>query len=213
MRTDELIDQLSTSPAPVHAGALQGRLLLAGGLGAALTLALVFFWLKIRPDLMIAAGGGFFWMRAGYTVALAAAGFWACERLARPDGRARRATWSGLAVLALFVALATIQFSTASPDSRHAMMMGSSWRICSGNILLLGLPILALTLLTLRRLAPTRPSFAGAAAGLFSGALAATFYGLHCQEVSAVFVAIWYSLGVALCTLAGALAGRWFLRW
>jgi len=53
----------------------------------------------------------------------------------------------------------------------------------------------------------------GAAAGLAAGASAATLYGLHCPEVSALFVLIWYSLGMLVAAAIGALAGPRVLRW
>jgi hypothetical protein len=65
----------------------------------------------------------------------------------------------------------------------------------------------------MRRFAPTRPTLAGAAAGLLSGGLAATVYGLHCQETAIPFVAIFYTLGIVLSTAAGAIIGSRVLRW
>ncbi|MDG2520936.1 NrsF family protein [Caulobacter segnis] len=68
-------------------------------------------------------------------------------------------------------------------------------------------------LLAMRAFAPSRPAVAGLAAGVFSGALAATVYGLSCAESTATFVATWYTLGMAMSGALGALAGRWVLRW
>ena len=54
---------------------------------------------------------------------------------------------------------------------------------------------------------------AGAAAGLLAGATGALAYALHCQEMEAPFLAIWYLLGMLIPAALGALAGRWLLRW
>lgn len=54
---------------------------------------------------------------------------------------------------------------------------------------------------------------AGAAAGLLTGAIAATAYGLHCPEATAAFVATWYTLGMAAAAGLGAVVGRFALRW
>ena len=54
---------------------------------------------------------------------------------------------------------------------------------------------------------------AGAVAGLVAGGVGATLYAMHCTDDSPLFVALWYSLAVALVALAGAAAGRWLLRW
>jgi len=75
------------------------------------------------------------------------------------------------------------------------------------------LPALAAALHALRALAPTRPVAAGAACGAFAGALAAIGYALACSETSSAFVALWYTLGVALSAAAGALLGPRVLRW
>jgi hypothetical protein len=65
----------------------------------------------------------------------------------------------------------------------------------------------------LKGLAPTRLRLAGAAAGWLSGALAALVYCLHCPEIEAPFVGIWYLLGMSIPTLAGGLLGPRLLRW
>ena len=64
-----------------------------------------------------------------------------------------------------------------------------------------------------RGLAPTRPRMAGLAAGVFAGSLAALGYALACPEVSITFVAVWYSLGIALSGLLGCALGGRILRW
>jgi len=54
---------------------------------------------------------------------------------------------------------------------------------------------------------------AGAAAGLFSGALGAFVYALHCPELSPAFIGTWYVLGIAIPTALGALTAPRSLRW
>jgi hypothetical protein len=78
---------------------------------------------------------------------------------------------------------------------------------------LLSLPALAGALWVLRSLAPTRPRAAGFAAGLFAGAAGAFGYAFACVEESAAFIALWYSLGIALAGALGALLGPRVLRW
>ena len=50
-------------------------------------------------------------------------------------------------------------------------------------------------------------------AGLFAGGVAAAIYAAHCPDDSPLFVALWYSLGIAIVALVGGLAGRLALRW
>jgi hypothetical protein len=65
----------------------------------------------------------------------------------------------------------------------------------------------------LRGAAPANPTAAGALAGLAAGGIGGAVYGLHCFDDSPLFVAIWYPVGIALMTTAGALIGRRVLRW
>ena len=78
---------------------------------------------------------------------------------------------------------------------------------------MLALPVMASTLWMLRRMAPTKLTLAGAAAGLTAGAVAAFVYAFSCDESAMPFVLIWYGIGMALPTAAGALLGRAVLRW
>jgi hypothetical protein len=213
MQTDELIALMAADAAPVARFAPARRLALGAGAGAIVVLLLVKVWLGLRPDLAEAAGGAFFWIKAAYTAALGVAGFWAVERLGRPGVSAKRAAGLGAAVFLLFVCVALVQGFSLSGPARLIALEGVSWTVCTRNIAILAAPLLAITLLILRQLAPTRPTLAGCAAGAFSGGLAATLYGLHCPEATFVFIALWYTLGVAVSAGIGAALGRWTLRW
>jgi hypothetical protein len=213
VRTDDLIDQLAAQPQAIPAGAVQRRFVgvaVAGGLAA---LVMVLAWLGTRQDLADAVTGRMFWMKATYTALLGVAGFWALERLARPDGAPKKALLFGACVLALFVGLGFGQWLAADWEHRRMMMRGHSWTVCARYILMLALPGLAATLIVLRGMAPTRPTLTGFAAGAFAGGVAATIYGLHCGETTMVFVGTWYTIGVLATGALGAVLGRWVLRW
>jgi hypothetical protein len=209
--TDDLIAALALDFGPARK--VSPRLMAAAGLGGLAAFALVALWLGFRPDIAEAPATRMFWMKAFYTALLALGGFWAVERASRPAGSPRKGMILALAVFGLWAALCMWKFMGAAPADRMPMLMGQSWRICTLNILVLGLPILAATLVVVRGMAPTRLTLAGAAAGLFSGGLGATIYGLHCPEHAMAFVAIWYTLGVAAVTALGAVLGHWVLRW
>jgi hypothetical protein len=211
LKTDDLIEALSLELEP--AAPVRPRLLGGAAAGGALALALVALWLGFRPDLAHAPATRMFWMKASYTALLGLAGFWCVDRLARPAGSARRGATLALAVFGLLALGGALQFAAAPADARMPMLMGESWRVCPRNIVVLSVPILAITLAVVRNLAPTRLAAAGAAAGLLAGGLAATIYGLHCPEHTMAFVAVWYSLGVGATAVLGALAGPWALRW
>ena len=59
----------------------------------------------------------------------------------------------------------------------------------------------------------TRPRLAGAVCGLVAAGIAATFYALHCDDDSPLFVAVWYTLGIGIVTTMSAVIGGRVLRW
>jgi hypothetical protein len=118
-----------------------------------------------------------------------------------------------LVVAAIMVLLGVIALLTAPAGGHVAAVLGHSWARCPVNVLLLSLPALAGALWALRGLAPTRPRGAGLAAGLLAGGVGALGYSLSCTELSPAFVAVWYSMGIALTGGLGAMLGPWLLRW
>jgi len=101
----------------------------------------------------------------------------------------------------------------ADPSERPALVFGSTWRTCPFNIATISLPLMVAIFWAMKGLAPTRPAWAGAGSGLLAGALAAAAYALHCPEMQAPFLAVWYVLGMAIPAVAGALIGPRLLRW
>jgi len=213
MKTDELITLLARDAAPVDPGVLPRRLSALALAGAVAALVIMVPWIGFRPDLPDAFADPTFWMKAIYTVGLGAAGFLLAERLSRPGANGRLGWTMAAACAAAIAALAAAQLVTMPSEQMPAAIMGGSWDSCPLLIFVLALPGLAAILSTMRRFAPTRTALAGAAAGLLAGGVSATVYGLHCDENAAPFVAVWYSLGVALTVAAGAIAGSRVLRW
>jgi len=213
MQTDDLIDALAGEVAVVPRAEPQRRLALTALAGGLMAFVLVAVWLGLRPDLAEAIGGDVFWIKAGYTLALAGAFFYAGERLSRPGVAAGRAWGLALAIVTVFAGLGLFQWSAMPAAHRLAALQGVSWRVCTRNILVLGAPMTLMCVMSMRGLAPTRAMAAGFAAGAFSGAVAASVYGLHCPETPLIFTAIWYTLGVGACGALGAVLGRWLLRW
>lgn len=213
MKTDELITLLARDATPVKRRALPMRIGAFALLGAGIALALLVAWLGIRPDLAAAASGMTYWMKTIYTFGLGVAGFALVERLSRPGARGRAGWLIAGALAGVMVLIAAMQLMATPADQMAPAFMGSSWDKCPWRILVLALPGLAIGLGAMRSLAPTRPALAGAAIGLLAGGLAATVYGLFCQETAAAFVAVWYTIGIALSVALGALAGSRLLRW
>lgn len=212
MKTADLINLLGQNAAPVARGVAVRRLGVSLALGGAVTLGAVVFWLRCQP-LIPAASQGWFWLKAGYSVTLTVSAIMCVRRLATPGASLGGAPWLAVAAIATMASLGVGQLIASDPGVRLAIWLGQTWRVCSPLILLLAAPIFAAMTLALRTLAPTRLAMTGAASGVASGALAAAVYGLHCPEQAAAFVVTWYSLGIAASGLAGAVAGRWLLRW
>lgn len=212
MRTDDLIAQLSTGLEPVKTGAVTRILLISAGVGIVASIALMLGHLGLRYDFDTAISSFGLWMKVTYTFAIAGFGLWLVERAGRPGAdMTRPITMLALPLLAIAL-LAALQLSAPGVDMNR-MVMGYSSDVCATNILIVAAPILLAVFWALRQLAPTRLTLAGAGAGLFAGAAGATVYAFHCMEATAPFIAIWYTLGIALTTALGALLGRFLLRW
>jgi hypothetical protein len=212
MTTDDLIEQLGQDLQPVARRAIERRLALGIMLGIFGSVGLIVATLGIRPDLPEAMGGTSFWMKWAYTTSIALAAAALTFRLARPDAAKFGHWWFALPILLL--ALIGISELAATPRSQWlAMWIGGTASKCPFLVLGLSIPILACLLWSMRRFAPTHLAAAGAAAGLTAGAFAATVYCLHCTESSAIFVLTWYSLGILMAAVFGALIGPRFLRW
>lgn len=211
--TDELIDRLSAELKPVPRHAMRYLLLGALGVGAVVAWLSMHMMLGLRGDYPQAFSNPVFWIKFGYTLALAVFGAVATFVLARPEGFTRW-PWLAAGLVAIGLAVgAAAQLSGVDPDTAHALMWGVSSLICPWYIALLSLPALVAILLAVRQLAPTRPTLTGLSAGLFAGGTGAWIYSFHCQENGLAFLLIWYTLGIALVALLGALAGRFVLRW
>lgn len=212
MKTDDLIAMMARDAKPAARGAVPRGLLLVGAAAAIVALMILWPWLGLR-DMSQAVGSGSYWMKTVYTAILAIGGFLVAERYARPGVRSRAGLLVAIGGMLALGLVAAAQLVSLPPDGLGAALLGSTWDQCPWRVAVLAAPGLLATLLVMRCFAPTRPALAGAGAGLFVGGVAATVYGLHCAETSAAFTLIWYTAGVALSTLLGAVAGSRILRW
>lgn len=211
MKTDDLIDALAAGLQPAPPARLNALLLACA---AAASVAAVAILLGVRPALAEVLSSPNTWMKGLYTAGLAGAALWLSARAGRPgvDTRAPLAALAAVAGLAVFWGALELLMTPGS--ERLADWLGRTWTVCGRNILLVSAAAAVPTFLSARRLAPTRPAFSGFALGVATGGIAATAYGvLHCPESTAAFVATWYTIGIALAGVIGAVAGRFALRW
>jgi hypothetical protein len=185
----------------------------AAGLSAAFAAIVVCGVFGPRPDLAAAAETARFLFKLAVTITLAVSAFRLAQALSRP-GESLRHVAPFLAVAPVLLAIAvTFELMLVPPETWSSGLLGRNGLSCLASILLVGIGPLALFLMVLRHGAPTRPAVAGAAAGLLAGAMAATFYVVHCTDDSPLFVATWYMIAVAGLTALGAAAGNRFARW
>jgi hypothetical protein len=169
--------------------------------------------LGLRPHLFSLLGDPRILFKLGLTHLLIGLSAWIVLRLVKPAADVRGPAVS-LAVVPALLGAAVFAELIVLPESLWIQRaIGSNAAFCLMSIPFLAALPLAGTLLALRQGAPENPSFAGAAAGLFAGAIGAAFYATHCPDDSPLFVAAWYSLAIGFVAAAGALAGRRFLRW
>ncbi|MBZ9655284.1 NrsF family protein [Phyllobacterium lublinensis] len=213
MTTNDLIARLSAELKPVSRFAVIRRVLMGLGLSLIASAVLMWMWLGMRADLADAATTMPFWSKFFYTLILAAAATWAVKRIAHPLGSIGVSLGVIAATIVVMIILALVQMAMSPPEEYMAMLKGRSVAVCTFNIVMLSLPLLVGGLWVLRGLAPTRLAVAGAAAGLAAGAIAAFVYSFHCSESAMPFIAVWYTLGVLVPGLIGAITGRYILRW
>lgn len=213
MKTDELMNLLAADTAPVPRRAGERRFALAMGVGMLLALAWVQARHGIRGDLGEVWATSAFGLKLAMPLAVAASGLATLFRLSHPGARVggwMAGLWFPVILLWLWALAVLVQ---AEPGGRMALVLGSTWRGCVFNVTATAVPVGLALFWTIRGLAPTRPAWTGAVAGWLAGAVGAAVYALHCPEMAAPFLAIWYVLGMAVCAMLGAIAGRRWLRW
>ncbi|MEP9347361.1 NrsF family protein [Xanthobacter sp. KR7-225] len=213
MKTEDLIAALSADAAPRGPSLRTGVFLALAG---ALVVGAVVLHetLGVRGDAVAAlTTSARFVFKFVVTAALAATALNLALKLSRPGARIAAAA-AGLAVPALLLAAAVgLELLVVPPARWGAHAVGSYWLTCLTFGPVISLGPLALLLLALKRGAPDVPWRAGLVAGLAAGGIGTFFYAAHCPDDSPLFVALWYSLVVAMMGGLGALIGSRVLRW
>lgn len=213
MKTDELIAMLSRGAEPVAPRALQRRYAAALGWGGLAAAMLMVGMLGVRPDIAEAVRLPMFWVKFAFPAALLAGALLAMLRLARPGVSLGRVPAALAApVLAMWL-LAAMVLLSAAPGERVPLILGETWITCPLSVTMLSVPLFIALMWATAGLAPTQLTLAGAAAGLLAGTGGALVYSLHCPEMEAPFIGVWYLLGMLIPTAAGALLGPRLLRW
>jgi hypothetical protein len=213
MNTAGLIRMLATGAMPVAPRSAARAVVTALLVALPLALLAMELLLGVRRDLVVAAGWPMFWLKLGAPLGLALGAAWLAQRIGRP-GVALGWRWAVLALpIALVWTVGAAAWIQAPVEARSGLLYGQTWRSCVASIAWLSAPMLIAGLAALRRLAPIRPACAGGVAGAMAGGFGAAVYALHCPEMAAPFLAIWYVLGMALPAVGGAWLGARLLRW
>jgi hypothetical protein len=213
MRTENLTAVLAANLEPVDSRRTMRRYALGMTAGALAALLLTGGVLHVNPALPHAVSEPAFWVRELYCASLAVLAVLAVARLARPGARLGLLP-VGIAaiVLVMWILAATTLLSAASQEREH-LLLGATFAMCPFLIAFVSAPLFLSFLWILKDLAPTRPRWAGAGAGFAAGSIGALVYTLHCPELAAPFLAIWYLLGMLIPTAIGAGLGPCLLRW
>ncbi len=213
MKTDELIDMLSTNVEPVKQGRLRKTLVWALVVGGAAAFCVMLATVGLRTGLTDGFLPGYLTLKLLFTLSLIGVGAALLERLMRPGQDGRKLFAFVLLPFIIVVCAGVASLVFGQPMAWGRMIFGMQWATCLLCIPLFAVVPFAALIWALRKGAPTDLTRAGAIAGLVAGALSATAYAFHCPDDSVPFIAIWYGTLVALCGVLGAMVGPRLLRW
>lgn len=152
-------------------------------------------------------------VKIAYSTALAAAAAVLVLQVAAPETKLGRQHLLVLAPVMMMAMIAMTELFTSPMEDWLHLMTGFDITSCLSMILITAPPIYVGLVWSFRRFAPANLKVAGAAIGALSGATAGAIYAALSGHASVCFVFIWFSCAIAITTLAGAIAGRFLLRW
>lgn len=213
MKTDKLIDVLSTNLEPVDTQKVIRHMRAAILCALAVALGIGVFVLGVRLDLDDPSAPRYLMLKLTFAAAIVILGSMLLIKHARPGGEFR--SWTPMAAVPLLavLVLAIANLALAPPSHWERMVIGDKWLECLISIPVIALVPFAVIMFAVRLAAPTNLRVTGALAGLVAGGVSAIGYALHCTDDSLPFVAVWYEGTIILCTIAGALMGPRLLRW
>lgn len=213
MKTDDLIAMLSTNVESTERGLVARTIAIAVAAGAALALSFVLVGLGVRADLTAIRATAFLLLKVAFALAVIGMAVRYLTRLARPGAGRGMSPFAIAMPFAAITLLGAISLGLAPSSHWNRMVLGDEWLECLLSIPIIAIVPFAVTILAVRRAAPTDLVRTGAVAGLVAGGVSAMAYALHCTDDSLLFVAVWYGGTIVLCTLAGAALGPRLLRW
>ena len=213
MKTEQLIDLLSTNLEPVDTHKVVRSLWIAIVAGLVLASLVCIVTLGIRSDLNNPGVLGFLFVKIGFAAVVSILGWRLLLKHTRPGGENRsQISLIGVPFVAL-VALAAINLILVPASHWAHLVMGERLLQCLVSIPIMAVVPFAVIVWAVRNAAPTNLLRTGALTGLVAGGIGAIAYALHCPNNSLPFVAFWYGATIVFCALAGAALGPQLLRW
>lgn len=213
MKTDALVELLSTQVEPVKATHLRRTLLLSLAVGIGITVCLMLALFGIPAYAFGAADLGIQAISFLFTLSLVVIGAGFLVSVARPGEPGRKGVLLMGLVFLILLSAGLIALTLSPRAAWDAMLFSPQWRMCLICIPLFALAPFAALIWALRRAAPTHPALTGATAGMIAAASGAAIFSCCIPGSSLPFVTVWYGGTILLCALAGAVMGPWFLRW
>ena len=213
MRTDQLISLLATGAGPVEPHAIYRRIFSALFMGFIGSVVLMIFTVGLLPEFTRAITAPKLVTKLAFTSSMVVISLVLVAQLASPGKSFRTFLYIlGVPIICMW-ALGITNLLSVESSHRLGLVLGDTWSVCSALIAMLSLPMFIALLAAMRDLAPTRLTLSGAVSGLCAGATGALVYSLHCPEVEAPFIGVWYVLGMLIPSVIGAALGRTLLRW
>lgn len=213
MKTDKLIEMLSTNLEAADQGHVARRLAIVVALGIVTALAAIAIALGVRADVANTSAWPALLLKLLFAAAVVTVAVLALNAVMRPGGERKVALRPLLLPFIAIMLLAILSLALSPRSHWQAMVFGGEWVECLVSIPLIGIVPFVLITWAVRQAAPTDLARAGALVGLTAGSISAAGYAIHCTDDSIPFVALWYGATIAICTFAGFRLGPRLLRW
>jgi hypothetical protein len=211
MKTDDLIHLLATQAGPVQKHLFARSLLPAAALALGFSGLVTWVALGWVPMGLLSMAG--MQLKLAYVSILALGSGVLLYRLGKPGLSVGVQQLVVFFLPVLMLLYGALGYMLTPEDQKATALWGHSYLTCPWTIAALSVPGLWAAFWASSKMAPTRIRLTGAVCGLFAGALGAAGYALACSEVAVPFVALWYTLGIGLVTVLGALLAPRFIRW
>lgn len=213
MKTDRLIEMLSTNLEPVKGGQLWKTLSWAILIGLVAAFGVMLACFGIRSDLAAGNHSAALALKIAFALSLVSTGAAFLIKSMVPGQQEGHRF--ALIFLPFFAAsAAAVAIVVRQPALAYGgTVEGAAAALCLFCIPFLAIIPFALLIWALRKGAPTDLKRSGAVAGLVAGAIGATVYSFSCPSDSWLFVLIGYTAALVLCSIVGAQLGPRLLRW